>query len=467
MNQPSPSRALVLGAGISGLLAAYALARRYSSVILVDKRALGPDGGFAVGVPQSEHLHVLLKRGQLIIEELFPGLLAECAAGPSRNDWGGTTFWANPFGVHPRHDSGIETWQFSRDRLDRAILQRVRALPNVELRAGDARLLGDRAAGRITGIRLGDEELLADLVVDCRGRTTPVVEELTALGYPEPPMSRVDNELGYSSQVFSLPAGERPSWKLVYLQVRPGLVDRGGALCEIEGNRLIATLIGTGEHKPEAGQDELLAFAESLGHPELHAQLLRAKPVDKPRLWRNLGNRRRHFGHMSGWPRGLLVLGDALCSFNPVYGQGMTVAAVEAEALAQTLSQVPDLQATPWEATFQRRLESMLFIPWFMSTTEDQRNRRLQNPRLHTRVLHAYFDLVLKGAVRDPVLHVMFLRVMHMMSSPFSLLSPWAAARVAVRTLQRALFAQRPPRGPGEAPAQVELLPAPPLPAVG
>jgi hypothetical protein len=94
----------------------------------------------------------------------------------------------------------------------------------------------------------------------------------------------------------------------------------------------------------------------------------------------------------------------------------------------------------------------MLFIPWFMSTTEDQRNRRLQNPHLHTRLLHAYFDLVLKGAVRDQVLHVMFLRVMHMMSSPFSLLSPLAAVRVAVRTLQRALFGQPPPRGPGEAP---------------
>jgi 2-polyprenyl-6-methoxyphenol hydroxylase-like FAD-dependent oxidoreductase len=442
----------VLGAGISGLLAAHALARRYASVILVDRRPLGPDGSFSVGVPQSDHLHVLLKRGQLIIEELFPGLLAECAATPARNDWGGTTFWANPFGVHPQHDAGIETWQFSRDKLDRAIFARVRALPQVQLRTGDAQLVGDRAAGRITGVRLGEEVLQADLVVDCRGRSTPVVEELKELGYPEPPTTKVDNELGYSSQVFSLPPGERARWKLVYLQVRPGLVDRGGALCEIEGNRLIATLIGTGEHRPEAGQAELFAFAESLGHPEIHAQLARAQPQGQPRLWRNLGNRRRHFGYVADWPRGLLVLGDALCSFNPVYGQGMTVAAVEAEALAQTLAQTDDLQGTPWEAAFQRRLESMLFIPWFMSTTEDQRNRRLQNPRLHTRLLHAYFDLVLKAAVRDRVLHVMFLRVMHMMSTPFSLLSPLAAARVAVRTLQRVLSPQAPPRGPGEAP---------------
>ena len=104
-----------------------------------------------------------------------------------------------------------------------------RGLPNLELRHGDAHLVGDRAQGRVTGVKLGGEVLQADLVVDCRGRSTPVVEELQAMGYPEPPTSKVDNELGYSSQVFSLPPGEQASYKLVYLQVRPGLVERGGA----------------------------------------------------------------------------------------------------------------------------------------------------------------------------------------------------------------------------------------------
>jgi 2-polyprenyl-6-methoxyphenol hydroxylase-like FAD-dependent oxidoreductase len=449
------SSAVVLGAGVAGLLAARVLARRYGTVTLVDRRPLGDDGWFAQGVPQSDHLHVLLSRGQLILERMFPGLLAECAATTgARNDWGANTFWANPFGVHPQHESGVATWQFSRRRLDRAICARLRELENLHVRSGHVLgLLGDRKTGRIDGVWLeGDDEsarveLRADLVIDARGRTSPLTEELQGLGWPAPPVSRVDNELGYCSQFFALGARDRATWKLVYLQVRPGLVDRGGALCEIEDGQLVATLIGTGEDRPEAGQEAFYAFADGLGHPQIAEALRRATPIGAPKLWRNLGNRRRHFGRMKEWPRGLVVLGDALCTFNPVYGQGMTVAAVQAEALEQQLARVADPTHDAWEGGFQRRLERLLFIPWFMSTTEDQRNRRLSNPRLHTRVLHEYFDLVLRGAVRDRTLHTAFLRIMHMLRSPFGLLSPLTAVRVAVRAAQRALQSP-PPAGP-------------------
>jgi 2-polyprenyl-6-methoxyphenol hydroxylase-like FAD-dependent oxidoreductase len=453
------SSAVVLGAGIAGLLAARVLARRYGTVTLVDRRPRGDDGWYAQGVPQSDHLHVLLARGQLILERTFPGLLAECAATTgARNDWGATTFWANPFGVHPQHESGVATWQFSRARLDRAIYGRLADIGNLHVRSAHVRgLIGDGPGGRIQGVWLHDDgedpdariELRADLVVDARGRSSSLVDELKALGWPAPPISQVDNELGYSSQFFALDDGQRAAWKLVYLQVRPGLVDRGGALCEVEDGKLVATLIGTGAHRPGAGQDELLAFAESLGHSQIADALRRATPLGAPKLWRNLGNRRRHFGRMQAWPRGLVVMGDALCTFNPVYGQGMTVAAVQAEALEQQLARMDDPTTAAWEAGFQRRLERLLFIPWFMSTTEDQRNRRLANPRLHTRILHGYFDLVLRGAVRDRTLHTAFLRIMHMLRSPFSLLSPLAAMRVGWRTVQRAFGP--PPSGPDAA----------------
>jgi 2-polyprenyl-6-methoxyphenol hydroxylase-like FAD-dependent oxidoreductase len=457
MEKERPTSAIVLGAGISGLLAARALSTGFDEVAILEKRAIGEDGMFVQGVPQSEHLHVLLKRGQSIIDRIFPGLLAECASSTGgKNDWGLTTFWANPYGIHPQHESGVDTWQFSRDRLDRAILARVRALPNVSFESADVQgLIGDRSTGAITGVRIAARdgqrarEMKADLVVDCRGRTSPIVEELGTLGYPAPPMSIVDNEMGYSSQYWQLRPGERPDFKLVYVQVRPGLVDRGGALCEIEDGKLVATLIGSGAHRPESGQRAFSDFADSIGHEPLRAQLSRATPIGQPKLWRNLGNRRRHFGRTKNWPRGLVVLGDALCSFNPVYGQGMTVAAVEAEALEETLSSIPDPRAQRWEPAFQKRLEGLLFIPWLMSSTEDQRNRKLSNPRVHTRMLHGYLDLVLKSSVNDPAVHTTFLRIMHMMSSPLSLVAPGAVSRVGFRNLQRAFSGGAGPLGPG------------------
>jgi 2-polyprenyl-6-methoxyphenol hydroxylase-like FAD-dependent oxidoreductase len=300
------------------------------------------------------------------------------------------------------------------------------------------------APGRITGVVLKDpgSELAADLVVDCRGRSSPIVDELAALGYPAPAVSRVDNEIGYSSCFFTVP--RPPAWQLVYVQVRPGLINRGGAACQIAPDRLVVTLIGTGKDRPGAGLDEFRAFAAS-AHPELAAQLADATPIGAPRLWRSLSNVRRHFGKLRGWPRGLLVLGDALCAFNPVYGQGMTVAAVEAEALGATLATLADPTAVAWEARFQRRLERVLFIPWLMSTMEDMRNRKFARPNLIARALHGYIDLVLRGAVTDRALHVAFLRVMHMMRSPFSLMAPGALAHVVARSTQRALSPPPPP----------------------
>jgi 2-polyprenyl-6-methoxyphenol hydroxylase-like FAD-dependent oxidoreductase len=451
------STVLVLGSGMAGMLAARVLSDSFSEVVMIDRRPIDPGTAtFSAAVPQAAHLHVLLKRGQLVLERLFPGILAELAAGGGpMNDWGNTTFWVNPYGVHALHPTEITTLQFSREALDAAVLARVAARGNIRaVSARVTRLLGEARPGRITGVvvstRAGGAaqttELRADLVVDCRGRSSPIVDEITALGYPEPAVSRVDNEMGYSSCVFRL--ARPPRWELVYIQVRPGLINRGGAACHIAPDRLVVTLGGTGDDRPSAAPDEFLAFAAS-AHPELAAQMVDATPLGPPRLWRSLSNVRRHFGDMRAWPSGLLVLGDALCAFNPVYGQGMTVAAVEAEALGELLATLDDPTAVAWEPRFQRQLERELFIPWLMSTMEDMRNHKFASPSLVVRALQGYMDLVLRGAVTDPALHLAFLRVMHMMRSPLSLMAPGALARVLVRTARRAL---------GSSPASASVL---------
>jgi 2-polyprenyl-6-methoxyphenol hydroxylase-like FAD-dependent oxidoreductase len=452
---------------MSGMLAAEVLARSFAEVVIVDRRPIdAATGAFAASVPQAEHLHVLLKRGQLVLDELFPSILAElAAAGGPVNDWGETTYWVNPYGVHPLHRTEITTLQFSRQLLDATVLSRVAARDNVRMvSARVAGLLGDLQARRISGVvvtaRQDDDgkraELHADLVVDCRGRSSPIVEEMGALGYPAPAVSRIDNEMGYASAFFR--TSRPPPWRLVYVQVRPGLINRGGAVCQIGPDQLVVTLIGTGDDRPGSAPEDFVAFAAS-AHPELAAQFADATPLGPPRLWRSLGNVRRHFGRMRRWPRGLLVLGDALCAFNPVYGQGMTVAAVEAAALADRLAKLRDPVAEPWEARFQKHLERLLFIPWLMSTNEDTRNRKFASPNLIARALHGYIDLVLRTAVTDPKTHVAFLRVMHMMRSPFGLMAPGSLARVLVRTSERALS---PPPPPPPVSAKLLVPPRPP-----
>jgi 2-polyprenyl-6-methoxyphenol hydroxylase-like FAD-dependent oxidoreductase len=180
--------ALVLGSGMAGILAARVLSDSFSEVVMIDRRPIDPGSGtFSAGVPQADHLHVLLKRGQLVLERLFPGVLAELAAGGGpTNDWGNTTFWANPYGVHPVHPTEMTTLQFSREALDAAVLARVAARGNVRaVSARVAGLLGEASTGRILGVALGSRgqgealatELRADLVVDCRGRGSPIVDD--------------------------------------------------------------------------------------------------------------------------------------------------------------------------------------------------------------------------------------------------------------------------------------------------
>ena len=197
------------------MLAARVLSDAFSAVVIVDRRPVDPHTGmFADGVPQSDHLHVLLKRGQQVFDRLFPGILAELATGGGpTNDWGNTTFWVNPYGVHPVHPTEVQTLQFSREALDAAVMARLAARGNIRCVSGRvARLLGGAHDGRIAGVALAPaaegaapSEVTADLVVDCRGRASPIVDEMKALGYPAPKVSRVDNEMGYSSCLFRVP----------------------------------------------------------------------------------------------------------------------------------------------------------------------------------------------------------------------------------------------------------------------
>ncbi|GAA0907335.1 hydroxylase [Virgisporangium aurantiacum] len=426
---------------MAGLLAARVLADEYERVTVVERDPLPPAADNRRGVPQGRHGHTLLPSGADIIDELFPGLLGELvAAGAPRLD-NYTAVRFVPDGVHrlaPPAPPVEFLHQASRPLLEAAVRTRIRGLTNVEILDGCAfvGLVTSAARDRVTGARVfrhgapAEQVLTADLVIDATGRGSRTPTRLAELGYRRPPEDEVEIDLRYASRLIRFEPGAVPE-QLTLIGPTPRR-PRAMALFAYENDTWLFTVSGYAGHHPAADYRAMVEFAAPFAPPHIVAALRDARPLADVSTFRFRANRRRRYERMRRFPRGLLVVGDAMCSFNPIYGQGMSVAAKQAIVLRHCLRRGDGRLAR----RFFRLAARPVGTAWRMAVGADLALPQVDGPRSPAvRLGNAYVHRVLVAAEHDPVVAARFLRVSAFLDKPSRLMAPSIIARIIARII--------------------------------
>ncbi|WAX58396.1 FAD-dependent oxidoreductase [Jatrophihabitans cynanchi] len=423
--------ALVVGGSIAGALAAGVLADSVDRVIVVERDPMPDAIGPRRGVPHAQHFHTLLARGRDVIESIYPGFTAETVErGAVLTCMTRECLAMRRYGWAPRFESPMSLLLLSRELIEWTVRQRARRHPRVEF-------LSDAAAsglvvrdGRVSGLQVrrsgsSDVEVLdADLIVDATGRQSKTPDWLVAAGYSSPEEVTVDARWGYSSCFVEVPDGFDPGYLALSALPRGRAVGdhpsrtRGAAMWVQDGDsRWILTAMGSAGDHPPADPKGFFEFIASLEYAPLDAAVAQVRVIGTPRVWRNTVNRLRRYDQAT-MPDGLLVVGDAFAAFNPVYGQGMTVAALAAHHLRTELA---GSGLTPGTAgRVQSRIAEDALFCWRMATGADYRVEGVVGPPPPpgARELNAVMDRIEALTAEDQDLYLKFWETAQLLRDP-------------------------------------------------
>jgi 2-polyprenyl-6-methoxyphenol hydroxylase-like FAD-dependent oxidoreductase len=444
------NHAIVLGASMGGLLAARVLADFYRTVTVVERDLLPADPVNRRGVPQGRHVHALLPRGAQILDEFFPGLLDELVAGgaPVWDDGDLSKVYLS-YGGHVVLRSGklavdptkpMALYLPSRPFLECHVRRRLQALGNVTIQGGldVAALTSTADRKRVTGVRVIDRdggaerELTADLVVDAMGRAAHTPAFLENLGYGRPVEDHIVMHTTYASQLLRIPPGTLKEM-LCLISAAPGR-PTGMFLFGYENDAWLFTVYGMVGHEPPRDLAGMLSFAQEYAPAHMLAAVRAGEPIAPVIQHRMPYSQWRRYDKMQRFPDGLLVSGDAICSFNPTYGQGMSVAALDAVALRESLRRgVTDLPRRYFRAAAKSIGVAWQLVAGYDLAFPEVEGRRKPSMRITSRLV----DWVLAASESDTVVGGQFLGVTALVDPPTRLLHPAFLCRVATVNLRR------------------------------
>jgi 2-polyprenyl-6-methoxyphenol hydroxylase-like FAD-dependent oxidoreductase len=428
-------RAIVIGASVAGLATAAALAPRSRSVLLVERRPLPTDGAAAASIaPQGDLAHVLLAGGAAALERLVPGFTVDLIGRGSvlpdladpRCRW-----WAAGATRRTIPDLGVVMSMCSRALVETVLRERVTALTNVSV-VDDAIVRGLAIRdGRVHGIEAehGGEPvtIAADLVVDASGRGSRSPAWLEAAGYPAPPVSRVEVDVTYCGLEVRRHPDDLDRATFAVIQNSRALARIGVAL-PAEGDRWKLILGGYDGDAAPLDRDGVLAFAASLPDPAL-SELLGNEWLTEPVHHRFPSSQRRHWEQVRRLPAGFAVVGDGVASFNPIYGQGMSSAALQAEAVGTAVDRHGIGPGS--SRAFARATAKVVANPWQVATGADFIYAATTGPKPRgTDLVNRYLERVFVAAAHDEVVHVALARVQHLLAPPATLMRPALVGRV-------------------------------------
>jgi len=441
-------RAVVVGGSIAGLATARVLADAFDEVVVLERDPLPDEPVSRDGAPQTEHPHVMLEAGRATLEDLFPGFCeGVLAEGGLMIDFSTDMREYNSGDFLADTRERFPTYCASRALFEHVVRQRLTVVENVEL-CGGRRVTGyltDADASTITGVRVRNDDtqvtLPADLVVDATGRTSRTPRWLDDHGYDAPPVEEVTIDVSYRSIRLERPPDDRRMRMVAPSAPRR----RGAALIPIEGDRWEIIIQGIHEREPPTDRQGLVEYAEQLPVSTIADLMKRQSWVsDEIRQYPYPASLRRRYESLSEFPDGLVVTGDAVASFNPIYGQGMSVAALEALCLHHALA-ADGLDAIG--ARVFDRAAGVVDNVWNIVVGGDFDYPQTTGPRpTGAWLTNWYMDRLVRRAHSDPTLSAAFARVTRLEEPPTTLLEPgvvWRVIRPATDSISLRSFARR------------------------
>jgi 2-polyprenyl-6-methoxyphenol hydroxylase-like FAD-dependent oxidoreductase len=431
------SHAVVIGAGMAGLTAAQAISGHFAKVTIIERDVLPAEAAPRRGTPQAQHAHILLAGGLKALQTLFPGFENDLAeAGAVKIRTGKDIRFERPgFDPFPIRDLGIDTFCMSRPLLEAVTRRRVQQTANINIcvRSRVTGLVASHDAKRIEAVRYDSEDGPAvtqesDLVVEASGRCGLTLKLLEELSLERPEETEIGIDQAYASTIVERPIDHNADWLGNIILPSAPASSRGAFLFPIEKQRWLLSVGANHGDAPPGDRAGFMDFVRSLRTPTIYDAVRDARPLTDIVRYQLPCSTRRHFERLEAFPAGLLVIGDALCRFNPVFGQGMSVAAQEAVILERLLAEgVPKERLA---RDFFAAIQDTIATPWGVAVSDFvyPATRGVRPADLAQRL--QYGMALTRLAAADPEVHRLTVEVSQLLKPQAALREPALVARV-------------------------------------